>query len=498
MPDNLSICLLTDAPKGAFAQHLALLYPGCVTALDFREADHSPAALSAYTHVVTMVGHRRNLERLDYAAVRAFAGEGGSVASCLFEFAGFNGLRLSKSYVADRMHPGIRICVANDVTRGFQVGDVTPWSGKVSGAPTNQHTNQLYQRQILDAANTETTTVLGRSTVNGGAVLIEEKVGKGRIVAMDLLSPREPFFDSLGSTNKYLFLGNLIGGSVRHGKHYARKLPYEEFTAEMAALAQRLPALTFAQEGPCSDGRPLCSLSLGNPEKPAFLFFGAIHGWEWENAYGLLHLSELLASGNPPEGLSPDDFFLKVVPILNPYGYDHDTRQNANGVDLNRNFDIAWGGYDGGDDVYQPWDYDYSGPGPASEPETQAAQRLIATHRPAGVLDFHTAHYILLRPHQGNKALIDSIHAEIRERLRNRYLIQRPYTTEYQQVNMTATTDFRPATPTLICYAAERGTPAAVLIEMSGNRTDTQALVMNVDTVVEICLATLQRCLAAS
>ena len=43
--------------------------------------------------------------------------------------------------------------------------------------------------------------------------------------------------------------------------------------------------------------------------------------------------------------------------------------------------------------------------------------------------------------------------------------------------------------PYLICYAAEKGSPAAFLIEMSGNRDDVHALVMNTDTVVEICLA---------
>jgi hypothetical protein len=56
-------------------------------------------------------------------------------------------------------------------------------------------------------------------------------------------------------------------------------------------------------------------------------------------------------------------------------------------------------------------------------------------------------------------------------------------------------TDFAPAQPYSISYAAKRGTPAAFLIEMSGNRDDSHALVMNTDTVVEICLAAVKQCL---
>lgn len=491
-----SICLLTDAPKGAFAQQLAVLYPERLTVIDFTAGAHSPAVLRAHSHVVTLVTHRRSIEKLDYAAVRAFAEEGGVVASGLFEYAHFGGHSLSLTHVADRCRPGIRITEECDITRGFRVGDITPWWGKVSHAPNNTHPNQLMQRQILGLTTTPTRRILGVSTVNAGAVIIEERLGKGRLLAMDLLSPLPPFYDSWGSTNKYLFLGNLIGGSVRYGRHYPRKWSYDEFVAQMEALARRQPALTFTREGRVSDGRDLCSLSLGDPSKPAFLFTGAIHGWEWENAYGLLHLAELLAGGAPPEGLLPDRYFLKVVPILNPYGYDQDIRHNANGVDLNRNFDCNWEGYEGGADLYVPWDFDYKGAEPASEPEARLAQGLVDRHRPVAVLDFHTAQYVILKPHQGDGPLIDAIHQDIQARLKDRYIAQRPYSPQYEQVNLDQITDWRPRQPSLVFYAADKGVPAAFLVEMSGNRTDTQALVMNTDTVIEICLATMQQCLA--
>ena len=50
----------------------------------------------------------------------------------------------------------------------------------------------------------------------------------------------------------------------------------------------------------------------------------------------------------------------------------------------------------------------------------------------------------------------------------------------------------------MIGYAAREGAAAAFVIEMSGNRDDVHALVMNVDTVVEICLAATQECLVGA
>ena len=38
---------------------------------------------------------------------------------------------------------------------------------------------------------------------------------------------------------------------------------------------------------------------------------------------------------------------------------------------------------------------------------------------------------------------MDAIHADIKERWRDRYLLQRPYTTVYEQANMNAATTWR-------------------------------------------------------
>ena len=61
---------------------------------------------------------------------------------------------------------------------------------------------------------------------------------------------------------------------------------------------------------------------------------------------------------------------------MNPDGQAAQVRQNANGVDLNRNFPDSWG------PIGVPGDSEYAGTGPASEPETQAIVNLVEQLRP--------------------------------------------------------------------------------------------------------------------
>ena len=72
-----------------------------------------------------------------------------------------------------------------------------------------------------------------------------------------------------------------------------------------------------------------------------------------------------------------------VIPDLNPDGIVAHTRQNADAVDLNRNFPWHWRPLDGLGALQ------YSGPKPLSEPESRAAAGLILRVRPQVTIWFH-------------------------------------------------------------------------------------------------------------
>lgn len=496
MSQDKKLLLLSDG-AGGIAADLDVLYPSLVDKLNFATDAHGPDVLGQYDCVITAVTMGANLAKLDYAAVREYARGGGQVISCLCEYAADGGLHFSKTHVADRVRPGLRIEADSDVTAGLGRGDELWWYGTVSSAPDQLYSNQMVQRQVMGVRESEGIRILATSTLNGGAVMVEERVGSGRIVAMDLLSPIRPFYNSWGSTNKYLFVGNIVNGAVHYGRHYPRKLCYDDFVRAMHALALGSDAVATVPEGVCSDGRMMWSFEIGDRANPTIYLGAAIHGWEWENCFGLLRLAELLANETHIEGLDTDRLHFKILPVQNPYGYDHFTRQNARGVDLNRNFDHHWEELPEVQDVVVPWDYNYKGARPASEPETQIIQGIIDREQPRCVIDFHTADFIMMAPTNCDRELIEGIHGDIKARLRNRFIAQKPYGGAYQQWNMDALDFATVDCPYLVHYAGAAGVPASFLIEMSGNRDDTHGSVMVTDMVVEICLAAMHKCLAA-
>jgi protein MpaA len=122
-------------------------------------------------------------------------------------------------------------------------------------------------------------------------------------------------------------------------------------------------------------GRPIRAFEVGDPASPLrVLVVGCIHG----NEPAGIAIADALARGPATRGVD-----LWIVPDVNPDGVTSDTRQNADRVDLNRNFPWQWR------PLGPPGTTFYSGPHPLSEPESRIAARLVLRLRPQISIWFH-------------------------------------------------------------------------------------------------------------
>jgi protein MpaA len=138
-----------------------------------------------------------------------------------------------------------------------------------------------------------------------------------------------------------------------------------------AALAIAIPAdARTVLLGRSWQGRPIEAVEVGNPAGVPVLVVGCIHGNETAG----------IAVARALERMAPRDLDLWIVSDLNPDGVAADTRQNAHGVDLNRNFPTNWRPFRG---VYT------AGPRPLSEREARIAHTLILRLRPHVTVWFH-------------------------------------------------------------------------------------------------------------
>jgi len=144
------------------------------------------------------------------------------------------------------------------------------------------------------------------------------------------------------------------------------------------ALAAALPSPALAERvevGRSAEGRAIVASRLGDPAaERKVLVVGSIHGDE----RGGLAVTRALRRRGEPRGVD-----LWVVDSFNPDGLRRGTRQNARGVDLNRNFPYRWRANGRRGSRY------WGGPKPLSEPESQAIERLATDLRPAATIWYH-------------------------------------------------------------------------------------------------------------
>ncbi|MEO0511859.1 MAG: M14 family zinc carboxypeptidase [Planctomycetota bacterium] len=166
------------------------------------------------------------------------------------------------------------------------------------------------------------------------------------------------------------------------------------------------------------EGREILGVTVYGPaggsasDKPMVFVNAGIHAREWISPSSACWMIDRLAHGYGTDDrvtrlLDSVSFF--VVPVSNPDGYEYtfsdnrlwrkNRRLNANGsfgVDLNRNFDEAFGGPGSsgwaGSDIYR-------GPEPFSEPESRAIRDAVAAKPTvAAFVDVHSFSQLILYP----------------------------------------------------------------------------------------------------
>ena len=111
------------------------------------------------------------------------------------------------------------------------------------------------------------------------------------------------------------------------------------------------------------------------------LVVGCIHGNECAGRRIIKRLRDM----------TPNNLEIWFVWTLNPDGTNAGTRQNARGVDLNRNFGRKWR-HQG-----SRWSTYYSGPRKWSEPESRAARSFILDERPDLTIWYHQAMALVVK-----------------------------------------------------------------------------------------------------
>lgn len=185
-----------------------------------------------------------------------------------------------------------------------------------------------------------------------------------------------------------------------------KETPTESETTPTNEPMQPLAAATSSVEviGTSVAGRTIEAYTFGTGST-SLLFVGGIHGgYEWNS---ILLAYEMIDHFTATPHDIPDTVTVHIIPNLNPDGLHEATgiegrfvaqdipvrdihttgigRMNANGVDLNRNFDCKWA-------PQSTWRGRIvsAGTSPFSEPEAVALRNYVAAHNPSAAVFWHS------------------------------------------------------------------------------------------------------------
>lgn len=232
-----------------------------------------------------------------------------------------------------------------------------------------------------------------------------------------------------------------------------QKYTYEKMCEDLQALNQAYPGkLTINKLTMTKDGRNVYDVVLGNPSSGKNIIIqSSIHAREYMTTQLIMKLIEYYLANEKTESYEGvtyaellETVAFHILPMVNPDGvtisqsgaagvnstltrttlrewYDRDLengvtkasfeeylkrfKANANGVDLNRNFDYGWNEFQGSS---VPGAEKYKGISPGSEPETAALISLTEQLKPVAAISYHASGSVLYWDYGQTGALRDT------------------------------------------------------------------------------------------
>jgi carboxypeptidase T len=192
-----------------------------------------------------------------------------------------------------------------------------------------------------------------------------------------------------------------------HADFFAEYHDYREITDHLRGLAEaNREWVAMEGIGSSLDSRTIWAFKIGNGSE-RMLINGTQHAREWISSAVTTCVADRLINEyatNPKIKQFVDTTTLWVVPVVNPDGYQYTwsnsrywrkNRRDGHGVDLNRNWSVAWGGSGSSSNKRGET---YRGASEFSEPESRALRDLAARERPGLHIDFHAYGQLILYP----------------------------------------------------------------------------------------------------
>lgn len=260
----------------------------------------------------------------------------------------------------------------------YTVTYLADWGNFRIGDLPEMHNGTYYLKTVTATSLTafpNITKIAGKGTNNIAIFHMKGSSAESGFYVMDLYATRD---NSYGAGNYHLFPVIATAATIKVGR-YSRWLTYGLDWQTLDSINDWMSNFNSTNKdivklrkiGTSVQGRSINSLFIGKGTR-YFMVDAAIHGLEKGGTTAIIRFAELLVEWYRTDQNWRDkltQYTVILVPVLNPDGYVANTRDNANGVDLNRQF---------------------SPTSTTTEPEAWALRWLMGNYTPTQYASLHT------------------------------------------------------------------------------------------------------------